>query len=256
MAAPLLAEFVVRLAFGLATTLACMPPNRLPAGFYRVHLWILLGLNTFAILAGRSPSQVSSRSYLVLVTSAAAVLSFLGSLLWSREKRKSGRILLVAVAWLDLLGAWWIIGGWHATGDPTQAFGLGAEIVSSGLVLGVALAAMLLGHWYLNAPGLDLAPIQRLVAALMAILLLRALICLFEWASSPPGGLPNWWWMMACLRWLAGLAGAFVLALLSWQTLKIPNTQSATGMLYVVVIFVFLGELTSQLVAAESALPR
>ena len=57
------------------------------------------------------------------------------------------------------------------------------------------------------------------------------------------------------LRWLAGLIGLAVLAWMSWQTLKIPNTQSATGILYVAVIFAFLGELTSQLLSAQTPFP-
>ena len=42
---------------------------------------------------------------------------------------------------------------------------------------------------------------------------------------------------------------------MAWQTLKIPNTQSATGILYVAVIGVFVGELTGLLLSAESAFP-
>ena len=42
---------------------------------------------------------------------------------------------------------------------------------------------------------------------------------------------------------------------MTWKTLKIPNTQSATGILYVAVIAVFLGELTSQLLSARTAFP-
>jgi hypothetical protein len=38
---------------------------------------------------------------------------------------------------------------------------------------------------------------------------------------------------------------------MAWQTLKIPNTQSATGILYVAVIAVFLGELTAQLLSGR-----
>jgi hypothetical protein len=57
------------------------------------------------------------------------------------------------------------------------------------------------------------------------------------------------------LRWLAGFAGTLLLIGMTWQTLKIPNTQSATGMLYVAVITTFLGELTAQLLSAESSYP-
>ena len=49
------------------------------------------------------------------------------------------------------------------------------------------------------------------------------------------------------LRWLAGLIGLPILLLMSRMTLDIPNTQSATGILYVACLAVILGELTAQL---------
>ena len=49
------------------------------------------------------------------------------------------------------------------------------------------------------------------------------------------------------LRWLAGLIGLPILLLMSRLTLEIPNTQSATGILYVACLAVILGELTAQL---------
>ena len=52
--------------------------------------------------------------------------------------------------------------------------------------------------------------------------------------------------------WLTGLAGLLVLAIMSRKTLDVPNTQSATGILYVGVIFAFLGELSSQLLSVQS----
>jgi hypothetical protein len=47
--------------------------------------------------------------------------------------------------------------------------------------------------------------------------------------------------------------GTLALAVMTWQTLKIPNTQSATGILYVAVIATFLGELVALLTAAQLA---
>ena len=49
------------------------------------------------------------------------------------------------------------------------------------------------------------------------------------------------------MRWLVGLAAPAVLCWMAWQTARIRSTQSATGILYVVVIFCFLGELLGQL---------
>jgi hypothetical protein len=42
---------------------------------------------------------------------------------------------------------------------------------------------------------------------------------------------------------------------MAWRTLKIPNTQSTTGILYVAVIGVFVGELAAALLSAESQFP-
>ena len=58
--------------------------------------------------------------------------------------------------------------------------------------------------------------------------------------------------MFLSLRWLSGLVGALALTVMAWKTLKIPNTQAATGILYVAVIVTFLGELTSLLMAAQA----
>ena len=44
-----------------------------------------------------------------------------------------------------------------------------------------------------------------------------------------------------------GFVAPLALDWMAWQTARIRSTQSATGILYVVVIFCFLGELTSQL---------
>jgi hypothetical protein len=38
---------------------------------------------------------------------------------------------------------------------------------------------------------------------------------------------------------------------MAWKTLQIPNTQSATGILYVAVIGVFTGELLGLLLSAD-----
>jgi hypothetical protein len=61
--------------------------------------------------------------------------------------------------------------------------------------------------------------------------------------------------MFLALRWLAGILGVLMMAIMTWQTLKIPNTQSATGILYAGVILAFIGELVSQLLSAQSTYP-
>ncbi|MEK6234125.1 MAG: hypothetical protein N2C14_05405, partial [Planctomycetales bacterium] len=88
-------------------------------------------------------------------------------------------------------------------------------------------------------------------------LILRAVVCGTGLAVLLSSGYsPDAWNAgMLAVRWLVGLVGTAVLLVLTWIIIKIPNTQSATGVLYVGVIFTFLGELTSQLLSADTACP-
>jgi hypothetical protein len=63
------------------------------------------------------------------------------------------------------------------------------------------------------------------------------------------------WWLFVALRWSFGLVGVVILIWMAGRTLAVPNTQSATGILYVAVIGVFVGETMSLLLSAESAHP-
>jgi hypothetical protein len=116
---------------------------------------------------------------------------------------------------------------------------------------------MLLGHWYLNAPGMELAPLRRLLIAAAVAVGLQALVSgiglMCELSSR--GDVAFDWLLFLVLRWSFGIAGVVALLGMAWETLKIPNTQSATGILYVAVIGVFVGELMAALLSAESAYP-
>ncbi len=51
---------------------------------------------------------------------------------------------------------------------------------------------------------------------------------------------------------LLGLILPALLTWMAWETARIRSTQSATGILYVVTIIVFLGELLSMLLAEKT----
>jgi hypothetical protein len=136
-----------------------------------------------------------------------------------------------------------------------------ADKVTSGLLLGLVTTAMLLGHWYLNTPTMKLEPLKRLIALLVIAALLRTAVSMCgvwlvmaEQFSMHSARLPVWPGFIL-LRWAAGLLSVLLIAWLTWQTLKIPNTQSATGLLYAGVVLAFIGELTSQLISARTTYP-
>ena len=122
----------------------------------------------------------------------------------------------------------------------------------SALVLGTTLDAMVLGHWYLVQHGLSFRPLTRMTLAMLGALaarLLLALVSLFamgEWGrllGSDP--LPQDRVVFLLLRGLLGLAGPLGLGWMVWSCVRIKSNTSATGILYVVVVFVLVGEFTS-----------
>ena len=120
---------------------------------------------------------------------------------------------------------------------------------------------MLLGHWYLNTPTMKLDPLRRLLVMLVVAIAIRAIISAIGAGiegtrlSGQPAGIPTSWLLFLALRWIAGLLLPAGLTYLTWQTLKIPNTQSATGILYAGVILVFIGELCAQMLSATTSFP-
>jgi len=257
----ILVEFLFRLTFGVAAAMCLTPSKLVTSGFYRVHLWVLLGIQTLAALALYSAKPDTAQ--LVGVNRAqfwlavgAATASYVGAVIWMYEQRLAGKIAIAAVAVCALAGSMLPV---VAIGDKPIAMQL-ADRVTGSLLLGLVTTAMLLGHWYLNTPTMKLQPLKRLIVLLGLAVLLRAGVCAAgTWlevaAHSSVSGLPPSWSLFVALRWLAGIAGVLAMVAMTWQTLKIPNTQSATGILYAGVILAFIGELTSQLLSAQATYP-
>jgi hypothetical protein len=259
----ILVQFILRLSFGVALAMGITPSRLVAAGYYRVQLWVLMGLNTLASLAVFSSREAFgggvSWRWLLGLTVTTAVACYVGAIVWLYERQRAGKLALLLVAALGMAGALLALAGGpgrsEGTGSLTTLHVL--DLLSSGLLLGITLAAMLLGHWYLNTPTMDLLPLKRLVLAMLAAVALRAALCGvglgLEVATEVPVGTS--WWIFIAFRWLAGLVGVAVMGVMAWYTLQVPNTQSATGILYAGVILTFLGELMSQLLSASLLYP-
>lgn len=247
----ILTQFVFRLSFGLALGMALISPRQVTSGYYRNHLYVLLGLNVLAtMIALGAGDQLAIGPPL-----AAAIISYVGSVLWLYEKPRPGLVALALLAGVTLWGAW-AATRWPVSG-PVEMLLTALDPLCGGLVLGLTMAAMFLGHWYLNTPTMALGPLERLIALAAVAVCLRAgvegvALALQISASGWPGSEQ---WLFIALRWLSGIFGAFALLAMAWNTLKIPNTQSATGILYVAVIATFLGELMALLLASGREYP-
>ena len=162
----LLAEFLLRLCFGMAAAMATVSPRQVSSGYFRNHLYVMLGLASLAALLSRSQSG-GAFWWAVF----AAGLSYAGSVSWLYESPRAGIAALVLTALVAMVAAWYAATEAHAPQSsmaPTTPTPIlrDLQIVTSGLLLGATMAAMLLGHWYLNAPGMQLAPLRRLIVAM------------------------------------------------------------------------------------------
>lgn len=256
--AQLLIQFIFRLTFGMSLAMGLTPSRLVTSGFYRVHLWVLMGLNTLSSLALFSDAAPYGENWPIVFGLAIAltVASYVGAVVWLYERSAIGTPLLYVIALASLIAAM------LATTWPPKATSVGIslgmlDIASGGWLLGVTMAAMLLGHWYLNTPTMDLVPLRRLVLLMALAIGLRTAVSAvgLVWNVSYGEPLEQTLWIFIGLRWLSGVIGLAMLALLTWYTLKVPNTQSATGILYAGVILSFIGELTSQLLSVQTLYP-
>lgn len=256
----ILIEFVFRLSLGMSLAMAVTPARFVTSGFYRVHLWVIMGLATFSGLmiyssrtAAEAPAHLGPQLILAIVI---AVVSYLGAVIWMYEANRAGVISLLLIAALSLTAMLVPLAGRPAADFIWQLL----DRITGSLLLGLVTTSMLLGHWYLNTPGMKLDPLKRLLVFLGIAIVVRMLFSgsglLATYSVSEAGDvLTQSSIAFLSLRWIAGLIATLGLTWLTWLTLKIPNTQSATGILYAGVILALIGELTSQLMSAQSPFP-
>ena len=144
-----------------------------------------------------------------------------------------------------------------------------ASFLSSAAFLGGACTAMILGHWYLVIPSLEVEHLQSIVVFHVASMVVRIAVvgavvfaALALWGAGPAVNVVNFRRYITSVdgiffwqRVLFGLAGPAVLSYLTWETAKIRSTQSATGILYVDFFTVVVGEVLAKYLVLATRVP-
>jgi protein NrfD len=148
---------------------------------------------------------------------------------------------------------------------PTQILTV-ASFLTSAALLGGACTAMILGHWYLVIPSMQVSHLQSIVKVHILSLIVRVVVvatavflAIVTWQ---PGLGPSFRSYILSSRgiffWqrvLFGLAGPALLSYLTWETAKIRSTQSATGILYVDFFTVVVGEVLAKYLLLATHVP-
>jgi hypothetical protein len=226
--------------------------HRLPAGFLRFCSASSALLAAFAAIPGSSPLRVR------LAFAGLSLVAFVWYVTLARGKNRRPIALLAAIAAMLVLV---LTAG---AGASTAAWIAILSSLSAALLLGAVAVTMILGHWYLVDTSLSIAPLRDgafwvSLAVLARFLAVAAALVFGGWEILRIGRAADIIFstngLFFLFRTLMGLGAPLVLAGLIWQTVKIRSTQSATGLLYVLLILVLFGELISSFLRVATGHP-
>jgi hypothetical protein len=138
--------------------------------------------------------------------------------------------------------------------------GIAGYVAAFGIasMCGIALMDMLLGHAYLTASRMTMAPFRRLNFALALHLILRAIVAIgaamLMQKLHPVYLLWGKYGLLILTRWLVGLAVPAVFVYMAHACIKRRATQSATGILYVAGVLIFIGEIIALNLVSETGI--
>lgn len=212
-------------------------------GHFRITAWIVAILGALALFANGDAIEGVADAGLQ-PAAVAAMAGIAGALVAAQYVRSDmAGIVTGAIAGAAGVGALALsagyIGGWV---DVVAALGL----LSGALLLGAVTNGMMLGHWYLNQPGLKTWALGRLTdlsVAAAAVSAVAGLIAFTELTeASTEGavlGIPGFGESFSFVFYLVWLSMVGLTGLVAWgarRCVKIRSIQSATGLFYVAIL--------------------
>ncbi len=264
---------VLRSAFCVLRSGFCKLRQVLLATFL---LNLAAGLYLFLPLVGRRSAGVKFYRLILITTSALVLGAAAAHWLGNRRDLATHDLLLVALSALlyvvfrfprrfvyraagAVLGIGYVVvsvTAYHAAVRPLHPGWSVAGALSSIALLGSVNLAMLLGHWYLVVRGMPIDPLRRLTLATIAAASVKVILVVLALLI---GGVAReiavqegiFFWMR--VGW--GLAGPILLFPMIWGTVKLRSTMAATGILYVDVVAVVIGEILGAWLSTIARVP-
>lgn len=243
--------FLLESATGTLFLLLFFPPRSLGRGFFSLHATIALAFIVIAL--SLQPAGVP-----MLIGGGAAVLAAAYALTAHVGHASAARPLLLGAAALASFSA-----GRLALLAPRPS-GDGWTVASAamgGLFVGAVLLTMNLGHWYLVSRSLPFQLLARGATLFAGLAVLRAVLLSTAVAVNPrPEGLEALLSLdrdalFFLFRVVWGIVGPLALAWFIWRTAEMRSNQAATGLLYVALVFVLIGELLAAYLTVATGFP-
>ena len=265
--------FFCQLAVGGLFALSATPFHELDRGFYKSTGGVLLIISVLALWGKSSFYWTSLVHNFALSTAAEAVchlifvLCFAGYIasLWGENQRFRARSFSAAILTGFLALMLSIHEFYTAPALSLETLIYAISFFLSALLLGSVTVGMLIGHWYLIDTGQSLNPFVRIFKFFVIALIVQSMFFVISTPlllsfGSPQSltGLERLWVshsMLLVTRILAGQITPLILAWMIWRTLLIPHTMAATGLFYIALLGVFVGELLGRQILALTSLP-
>jgi hypothetical protein len=235
---------LVELILGSALAVLLVEPRlEVGVGFLQFMGVSILGTLLLALLAA-GDAEIASRQPLFGALAAAALYT-----VFSFRPRRAPRI--AAGAALAGTSALALVSGLIGQAPAGAAGPVLASFAAASVALGASMTGMLLGHWYLVAPMLSARPLIRLTALMLVALIVQAAIML--WLA---GGQelvrfgPVVW-----IRGAFGILFPLAMAGFVWYSCRIRAMRTATGILYLAVGCVLMGDVAAKVIYFLTAVP-
>jgi hypothetical protein len=228
-----------------------------------IRIWLMLNVLSTGAPWGQVFSSMAAPGTLALGVSGVLTLAFLVSL-WGKHPVWSRRLLWAAsLAGIAGLGLDAVALG--RDGSILAPLVLLANSWLSTALLGLTFTGMLLGHWYLNEPGLPTRHVWRMAHWFLVAVLAQGFFPVAHGLIAVVAGeparaqqllrvIPDHPFMFGG-RVLIGIVATLVIALVIRNTLRIPNVQSATGFFYIAILTVLLGEVLGRALFLYTGIP-
>jgi len=262
--------FLTTLAAGMMGLLAVCPVRQIAWRYLRTATTIALALQALAsawLIMAPSPLSAGNRwPAMVLLGMGAAATVAAAALSPAAEPRPGPFRVASAVAGATELAMalWWgrLDGLWPRSGQAFLWTAMVGQTLGA-LVLGSVTLAWLLGHAYLTATHMSIAPLRRLSDFFLLAVVVRTSFVVLAlgtvWAglagdaAAPLGRLASQW-IISSLRFSVGLIVLGVFAYMVRDCVRVRNTQSATGILYFASVTAYVGELSNQYLVQQTGL--
>lgn len=246
---PLGTQFCLQLAFGVLFTLVFVAHVPLGAFFFRMLATTALVPLLVALVGARMSRQLDWTSPTLWSALVAVALFPVYSSPIAVRKR---RLALIAAAAASALALALHLRAVDTLPHDWRGLVASASALATGSVAGSVGLAMVLGHWYLTVPTLDVAHLARLNRITITCMLVSAAALAFtcfaftEVLSSASTSLyaPRGLFHLGT-RIVVGLAMPLLFGWMVTQSLQFKNTRSATGILYASTVLVLIGAAVS-----------